>query len=166
MSVPTIIVGYIEEAFPGWRSGGDPARLARLQEAAVAINNHNETVLEALPQDDAFPPLTRPMFGWAPARAPMITYQNRLVHFAACMKNADFSMRLWLDKFEELLRKMYWESAYLRIKAVYVGTHEFEWRPTKRWIEELCRASLGPITEWDFTSTMDHDQLEGLRRQS
>jgi hypothetical protein len=29
------------------------------------------------------------MFGWAPADAPLVVYRNRLIHFAASLKQPD-----------------------------------------------------------------------------
>jgi hypothetical protein len=163
MGVPTIFLGYIEEAWPGVAAGGDAAFMAHLQATAASINAHNEAVLTALPSEDPFPPLCRPMFAWPPADAPGIAYNNRIVHFAACVKNADFVARAWLDKFEQLLRRMYWESAYVRLQTVYTGTHEFTWEVGAAWKTDLCKGKVGPIGEWAFTSTLDAAELERMR---
>jgi hypothetical protein len=163
MGVPTIILGYIEEAWPGVAAGGDAASLAQLMSTARSMNEHNEGVLNDLPPSDAFPPLCAPMFAWPAADNSDIAYRNRIIHFAACMKNADFCLREWLDKFEELLRAMYWESAYVRIEATYVGVHEFRWEVAKAWMNDVCNGKVGPISDWTFTGTMDVAELEGMR---
>ena len=163
MGVPTIFLGYIEEAWPGNAAGGDAAFLAHLQATAASISAHNEAVLSALPLVDAFPPLSRPMFAWPPADAPDIVYRNRILHFAACVKNADFVARDWLDKFETLLRQLYWQSAYVRIQPTYMAALEFKWEVASPWCDELCKGRLGPIGDWTFTSTIDAAELERLR---
>ncbi len=56
---------------------------------AHIIPRHNEVALEVLPEEDEFPPLCRPMFGWPTAGAAMITYRSRLIHLAASMKEVD-----------------------------------------------------------------------------
>jgi hypothetical protein len=163
MGVRSSLIGYVEEAWPGEAAGGDPTILAHLQETARIIARHNEAALEALPEHDEFPPLCRPMFGWPPAGAAMITYTHRLIHLAASMKELDWYLRDWLDKFEGLLRRLYWESAFVRVETAYLGTHEFSWRPTRKWVECLCEGRLSPIKEWAFRSTMESSELDGLR---
>jgi hypothetical protein len=85
------------------------------------------------------------MFGWAPADAPMIVYRNRIIHLGASLKEMDWALREWLDKFEAVLRRLYWESAYVRFEAAYLGVHEFTWRPKRAWVEDLCCGRLSPI---------------------
>jgi hypothetical protein len=163
MGVPTIFLGYIREAWPGASAGGDASFLARLVATSASIKAHNETVLSNLPMEDSFPPLCRPMFAWPHADTPLISYKYRIIHVGACVKDADFVARDWLDKFEQVLRKLYWESAYVRIETVYTGTHEFTWRVTDHWTNDLCRGKVHPINEWAFTSTTDPAELERMR---
>jgi hypothetical protein len=163
MGVQSRLLGYIEEAWPGLAAGGDPALMQHLLDTKRRIHQHNEKVLGALPDADQWPPLCRPMFAWAPSDAPMIVYKNRLIHLAASLKQMDFELREWLDKFEGLLRRLYWESAYIRFEAAYIGKHEFTWRPTEAWVKELCKGRLTPISEWSFSSTMPAEELAQLR---
>lgn len=163
MGVQSRLVGYVEEAWPGVAAGGDPTLMQHLHDTAREIGRHNEAVLEGLPSEDDWPPLCRPMFGWAPANAPMIAYKNRLIHLAASLKEMDWELRDWLDKFEGLLRRLYWESAFVRFEGAYLGVSEFTWRPARPWVEGLCRGRLAPITEWAFTSTMPAEDLAQLR---
>jgi hypothetical protein len=163
MGVKSLLLGYVREAWPGGAAGGDPVVLARLDETARVIRQHNEGVLSALPEQDEFPPLCRPLFGWPPAGTAMITYRSRLFHLAASMKEVDWYLREWLDKFEGLLRRLYWESAYVRVETAYLGAHEFNWRPMSKWVEALCKGKLSPIPKWSFTSTMEASELGKLR---
>jgi len=162
MGVQSRLLGYIKEAWPGLAAGGDPARMQHMLDSDSQISRHNEDVLGSLPTADEWPPLCRPMFAWAPVDAPMIVYKNRLIHLAASLKEVDWELREWLDKFEGLLRRLYWESAYIRFEAAYIGTHEFTWRPTDAWVKELCQGRLSPITEWSFTSTLPAEDLARL----
>lgn len=163
MGVASYIVGYIEEAWPGVAAGGDPRMMEKLTAAADSIARHNEATLEALPKHDRFPPLCRDMFSWAPSDVPMIRYKNRLLHFAASMKQIDSSMRTWLDKVESLLKTLYWESAYVRIQTAYMGTCEFAWQVPSEWLESTCKGDVKPIAAWQFSSTMEPEELESLR---
>jgi hypothetical protein len=163
VSVQSYLIGYIEEAWPGVASGGDPERLERLQDAATQIARRNDAVLNALPERDEWPPLCRPMFGWPPPDDPSIAFRSRLIHFAAIQKELDQWLRDWIDKFEGLLRSLYWESVYVRVETAYLGTYEFGWRPTDGWLSDLHAIRLRPVTEWSFVSSMDLEELNGLR---
>lgn len=120
MSVTTFIIGYIVEAWPGRSGSSDPEQLARLEEIEATIREHSEKVLRELPEEGVWPPLCRPMFSLPPASARMIVHRRRLIHFGAALHELDFEVRDWLDKFESLLRNLYWHSAYVRVEAVYV----------------------------------------------
>ena len=163
MGVASYIIGYIEEAWPGARTDGIPGQREKLIEAKKAIEVHNETILSQLPLEDDFPPLVREMFSWAPLSQPMITYKNRLIHFAASMKDFDCEARGWLDKFENLLKNLYWESAFVRIEMPYIGKEEFTWEPSRAWVEKLCQGNLEFIDEWTFSSTLPPEDLDALR---
>ena len=162
MGAQSKLVGYIEEAWPG-RATSNQTLAVELIAAEQQISRHNENVLGALPEVDEWPPLCRPMFAWTPVKTPMIVYKNRLIHFAASLKEMDWELRDWLDKFETLLRNLYWESAYIRFEAAYIGVHEFNYRPTDGWVQELCQGRVTPIGGWSFSSTLPAEDLAKLR---
>src|SRR5215212_1237823 len=105
VSVHSYLLGYIEEAWPGAATRGDPERPKRLQDAAIQISRSNDAALNALPERDEWPPLCRPMFGWPTPDDPSIAFRSRLIHFAAIQKELDQWLRDWIDKFEGLLRR-------------------------------------------------------------
>jgi hypothetical protein len=165
MGVALLFVGYIQEAWPG--TAGDNAEKQRKHEIIAMIGEQTDRALEALPTEDDWPPLCKSMFGWPPVKAPLIGYEHRMVHFAASMKNVDFALRDWLDKFESLLRKLFWNEAYVRVEQGYIGTHEFRWKPKKDWLGALYAGTLTAITDWDFTTTLAYlDSLTESSRQA
>ncbi|WP_282296579.1 hypothetical protein [Stenotrophomonas sp. PS02289] len=163
MGVHTFIYGYIKEAWSGSAANGCEELSKRLGANDRTLELHNESVLGALPDADGWPPMSRHMFGWPPATDYLITYKGRPFHFAASLKEVDFEVRDWLDKFEALLRQMYWEEAMVHVQTAYLGEHTFTWCPKPEWVTRLAAGVLEPIASWDFTSTMDAEDLEGLR---
>lgn len=161
MSMQLLFVGYILEAQPGYAGGDEETQ--RKREIDLVIKQRTDQVLGALPEEDGWLPICKPMFNCPPDYWHGITYWQRLVHFGASMKNVDFLLRDWLDKFEALLRQLYWQEAYLRIEHGYLGTHEFRWKPKQDWLDALFSGRLLPITAWDFTTTLDH--LDELRER-
>jgi hypothetical protein len=159
MGVESLFLGYIQEAWPGVKGNDEERQHKRVID--TAIKEQTDRVLAALPDEDHWPPLCKPMFGWPAVGTPLITYKNRVIHFAGSLKNADFVLRDWLDKFESLLSQLYWEEAYVRVEKGYIGTHEFRWKPQKEWTLALCSGRISPILTWDFTTTLQ--TLESLR---
>ena len=92
----------------------------------------------------------------------MITYKNRLIVVGASLKNLEGATRNWLDKFEAILRQLYWESAYIRCEFGLYGPHEFRWRPPESWVKELCQARLSPIRQWSFECTLQELEKEKI----
>ena len=168
MGVQSLLYGFIEEAWPGARTDGSERHAKLLKDNARAIERHNEEVLSALPaeDDDDWPPLSRSMFAYAPAQTPLITYRRRIIHFAASLKQLDEELRDWLDKFELLLKDLYWERAVVHFEAAYMGDYRFEWRPPGEWVTRLTDGVLEPIVTWQFQTSMDPSELEKLRSPS
>ncbi|HBZ47640.1 MAG TPA: hypothetical protein DEO93_10525 [Stenotrophomonas sp.] len=81
------------------------------------------------------------------------------------MKEVEWGLRDWLDKFEVLLSQLYWEKAVVYVDTAYLGDHVFSWRPKGLWVHQLSSGVLRPITEWEFSSTMGADDLGGLRAE-
>lgn len=165
MGVDLLVFGYIQEIWLPGLVGGSEQESKHRRDMCTEIGAHDDEVLGALPEeDDNDPPLCRPMFGWPVFGPSQITYCQRLVHFGASFKNADYLLRDWIDKFEALLRKLYWEEAYVRVERGYVGTHEFRWKVKEVWRAALYAGELIPIAEWDFTTTLNY--LDSLRHKN
>ncbi len=127
MSNETILYGYIEVPF---LPGDDVERAIELN--WEAINN--------LPVEGEWPWLIKGMFSLAPDR---VGYKGRLFHFAAAMKGVDEVWEEWLEKFENLLRKMFWIVAEIKLNTEYCGDHTYS------WVAELPK-SVTPVMSWEF----------------
>lgn len=165
MGVHSILHGYIREAYSGSRGTGCEAHAKLLAGNDREIWRNNESVLASLPVEDPWPPLSRNMFAYPPIRDLPITYKGRPIHFAASVKEVEWGLRDWLDKFEVLLSQLYWEKAVVYVDTAYLGDHVFSWRPKGLWVHQLSSGVLRPITEWEFSSTMGADDLGGLRAE-
>jgi hypothetical protein len=99
----------------------------------------NETVLFSLPDEDAWPFLSRSMFAITPVAQ---SYDCRLIHFAASMKGIEEAWPEWLGKFEALLRRMSWVSAAVYLSTENFGDHRYWWAATDPM-------PGGPVTLWD-----------------
>jgi len=166
MGMKSFLYGYIEEAWPGARTDGSAMRRQLLLDNTRSIEQHNDQKLQMLPLEDKWPPVSRHMFACPPWDAPMINFRTRPIHFAASLKEVDFELRDWLDKFEALLRQLYWEKAVVHFDGAYIGSQKFEWRPAIEWVHRLTDGVLEPIVDWTFDSSIDKLELDRFRNAS
>src|SRR4051794_23212948 len=109
MSTPGVLIGYLHEALPQYRPD-DPTVFVRA----------NDAVLATLPDQDTSPPLSRAMFsttgqGWNRGSF----RDRRLIHFAGHFNFIADDLHPWLDKFEDVLRKLYWLRAEVLLREDY-----------------------------------------------
>ena len=163
MGHEVIIYGIIEGASAGPRD-------YRLHQ------RKNETVLESLPETDDWPWLTRAMFQ-LPSPHPQGTYQTQIIHFGLSMKDgaplnraggydngydpltnwrdpARDSITGWIEKFENLLRQMFWWGADVYIHTDFEPDRKFCYTISDAAIKSLCDANDPiPVTDWTLTVT-------------
>jgi hypothetical protein len=109
----TAVLGKIEvPKFPAWETEWDA--IGRLNDAAIA----------SLPDVDTWPYLSRVMFAATPESQ---SYYHRVYHFAATMKGIEEEWHVWVEKFENLLRRMCWFSADVYLETEYFGNHSYWW---------------------------------------
>lgn len=150
MGFVTFIYGFIQE---GWTGFGEDAELRNR-----IIRKNTKRVLAGLPTEVNWPPLSKQMFSVSNGPITM-AYRCRLIHFAAATKELDFDLKDWIEKFEELLRKLHWEKAVADYHGIFIGEHKFTWTPPDEWVTSMRRGKLGPVDSWNFTSTLPIEQL-------
>ena len=137
MSQQSIVYGYIQGA--EWMHS-DLRRLHRL----------NRQVIGALPENDTFPYLTRAMFSIPGDEPPQGTYHSQVIHFAASMKEPELHWKAWLEKFESLLRRLYWFNAVVHLRAEVLGDVDYEWTVDANQIVHYLNDNPKPPTQWFF----------------
>lgn len=84
------------------------------REASAA--ERNREAIQALPEDDHYPKLTRNMFAITAMDYPEPgLYKYQMIHFGLSMKDGGEVWDVWLKKFERLLGRMEWDKAELRL---------------------------------------------------
>lgn len=146
MGTATRIYGCIEEY--GIQGG----------EMQSKIYAHNEKVIEQLPQNDEWPPLSRNMFAitdnseFEKGKGINFAYTGRIIHFGANFKSFEQDWKIWKLKFEQLLTRLIWLSADVHFKVEYTGIQTFTWRvDLKKW-SLYDKSQIEPVKEeyWDF----------------
>lgn len=137
MTQQSIVYGFIQGA--EWMHS-DIRKLDRL----------NRQIIAALPEKDRFPYLTRAMFAIPGDEPEQGTYRSQIIHFAASMKEVEREWKKWLEKFEALLRKLYWFNAKVHLRAEVIGDFEYEWTVDANQIVHFLQDAPKPPTNWFF----------------
>jgi hypothetical protein len=110
----------------------------------------NHAILNRLPSQDDWPWLVRGMFN-VPYERPVGLYRTQVITFGESLKD-DPSDRgcwnEWLEKFETLLRRLYWWSAVVHLRTDFEGERVIQWTPTAEAVRLLWDDPPQPICLW------------------
>ena len=120
------------------------------------LRRANRRALEALPETDEFPPLTRGLFTISPddsmySEHVTTTYRGPVIHFGGSFSSLHMFWPEWLAKFENLLRHLYWEHVALVLVTEWMGDYLYKWQASPQATEALARERPLPVTDWEFT---------------
>lgn len=133
----SIVYGHI--IGEAWRSE-DYHKLQRL----------NKKIIDALPSDDeTFPWITRKMF-LVPDPDKDKMYRDQVIVFGASYKSVEHEWDEWLDKFEAILKQLYWSGATIHLDTELVGTHKYEWVFDSNQSDNWMSDNPQPTNMWDF----------------
>jgi hypothetical protein len=143
------ISGHIQEP---WYVHGSDRAIARLW-------HHNRRVIRSLPAQDEWPFLTRRMFGSSPlfnsGREGLLsaTYRGPVIYFGGSFSSIYVDWAQWLEKFESLLRRMYWEHAVVILVTEWLGQHVYRWDAEDA---NFAAEDPAPIRNWKFSGGPRH----------
>jgi hypothetical protein len=109
----------------------------------------NTRVISALPARDSYPYLSRGMFGLPPLDNTSVTFRTQIIHFGGSINYLEFGdVPEWLEKFENLLRKLFWYSAEAHIITDVIGVHRFTWQADQDLFATYWTGDPQPTTRW------------------
>ena len=138
MAYDAIVYGCIDCFLAG---GEDWRRLWR----------HNRTVIDDLPERGDPPLWGRRLFS-----VDEDSSRIQVVHFGGAFKNFAPYWRGWLERFEGLLRQIYWNTARVHIEDEELGRITCRWEVKgESWHLAIQEPPVLQV-EWDFTWQADH----------
>ena len=90
---------------------------------------NNLAAVQAL-QGEAWPFIGREMFSFC-RDEDLGLYQTQVIHFGASYRAVEYEWALWVQRFEALLKQLYWTSAVVHLETELNGTHTFAGKPTR-----------------------------------
>ncbi len=111
----------------------------------------NREALGYLPARDSWPPLERtfctiPMNAGKPG-----FHRTQMIHFGLSFKNFEDGWSTWLQKFESLLRELYWTQVRLHLDSELYGHFDYCWDATPAALEGFRASPPQPVREWEFS---------------
>ena len=110
----------------------------RIEGSAFTVNeyrklqNSNIQVIDELPVNDKYPYLSKSMFSIPDQTPDKGTYKSQIIHFGGSIKGLEFGDELiWIEKMENLLKKLYWFSAVAYIETEMDGEYKYSWLADK-----------------------------------
>jgi hypothetical protein len=138
MSNQTPLIGYICEYYP------------HHQENRQSYRDANDHVLNCLPESDDFPPLCRSMISTTGSDSTRGSSRgNRLIYLGGYFNHILDGLPQWLDKFESLLRRLYWTEAELQIYGGWMcASYTIEYRISQATADQFAKDPENPARDW------------------
>lgn len=108
----------------------------------------NKAAILSLPRRDTWPYLSADIFSSSGEDELAGTFYSQIIHFGASYHAVEQSWGQWIDKFEELLQKMYWSSVVVHLETEQSGNHIFTWESSSGHYHEPNTGSLELHREW------------------
>lgn len=107
----------------------------------------NRLVMMSLPSIEEWPLLSREMFSMPVQVMDLEEAHTDVMHFGISYKSVEYEWQSWLEKFEEVLKQMYWVSATVHLETEFNGTHTFTW-DAEDCFHEPSSGQLAVRCEW------------------
>lgn len=140
MSDANLLIGYVAEPLQKFQPNPDFFRAS------------NNAALARLPADDSWPPLCRSLFAVTGDDALHGSYKHqRLIHFAGRFNHLINHFDEWLDKFDRLLKLLYWLEAEISITPEWGGPpFMLQYRVSPETIANYMSNAPRPPQEWEL----------------
>ncbi len=124
----------------------------KVGEAYTELQNRNERIIRSLKKDQDWPWVDSSIFA-LPGPHPIGTYRRQIIHFGLSMKDdADDYLEwwnMWLAKFENILRQLFWTSVRLHIERDFgPEKQEYTWTLTEAAMTALLDEFPRPVADW------------------
>ncbi len=112
----------------------------------------NKKIIDTLPDEDEYPAIIKSMFISPLVEAGPSLHRQQVIVFGASLKNIDDNdHRLWISKFEALLKRMYWLDVILHFDIELYGKFEHRWKAKEKSLVDMRSKNPIPVTDWYYS---------------
>lgn len=149
MAHNTKIYGYINGAT--WNTK-DYYKLHRL----------NAEIINSLPITDEHSPfINKSMFSIPDEQG---IFRQQIITFGASYNTLEYEWNLWLEKFENILKRLYWSDAKIYADFEVMGEYIYEWKVDFDKLDNWWKEEPESITEWKFHTNETPEIFENWRK--
>jgi hypothetical protein len=58
------------------------------------------------------------------------TGETSVIHFGAAYHSVEYEWAVWINRFADLLKKLFWDSVTVHLDTEFSGSHTFNWQST------------------------------------
>lgn len=139
----------------------------RAGEHYAKLQIRNEHTIRSLKRDEDWPWVDLSIFS-LPGPYPLGTYRRQIIHFGLSIKDdpndeLESWWNTWLEKFEDVLRRLFWTSARLHIERDFEPRRrEYGWSPTDKALAAMYDELPEPVATWERSmQAMPGEKLGG-----
>ena len=119
------------------------------------LEKENQRVISELPELGEWPYLTRGMFAFSPNATFLrsevtTTFRGQVIYFGGSFSKLYLDWAEWLEKFESLLRRLYWEHATATLIPELIEPNTYHWTATHETLERFSSTPPIPVQDWEF----------------
>ncbi|WP_299443159.1 hypothetical protein [uncultured Aquimarina sp.] len=115
------------------------------------LHRMNIEIINSLPENDSeFPWINRSMFSVPNEQG---IFRDQIITFGASYRTLEYEWHLWIEKFEELLTKLFWFDVTIHAEFEMIGDHKYDWIINHKLIKDNWYIEFPkPIIDWEFES--------------
>lgn len=114
------------------------------------LHKLNENTISRLSElDEEFPWINKSMFSIANKQG---TFRQQVITFGASYKSLEYEWELWLEKFESILKNLYWLDVIIHVEFEILGQYKYEWKITNQGLDNLWFKEPKPTANWILKS--------------
>lgn len=111
----------------------------------------NLQAIQELPASDGWELFHRDLFSCAGFAS--LVPQSQVIHFGSSYRSIEYEWSVWMQQFENLLKRMYWASAVVHLETETNGTHTFRWESEQHNHQPSC-GDLQVRCVWERASSV------------
>ena len=116
-----------------------------------SINKYSKTIkyIKTLKKDNSYPFIRTEMFSLGAKERPFF-YDNSIITFGATYKSVEYYWTDFIQKFENILRNIEFDTARIKLETEFLGSYDFFWKKKIEGTSFDKKEKLIETDEWFF----------------
>lgn len=122
------------------------------------LHNLNSNIINNLPENEPY--INRSMFSIPNKHG---VFRDQIITFGASYKTFEYKWHIWLEKFEAILKQLYWYDVIIHADFEVFGQYTYEWSiDIDQVFEKWHKDDPELILDWEYKSDGPRSFLDKL----